>query len=235
MRYAVLTTPRCGSTLFCDLLHSSGLVGMPDKYNQVLFVGSGELADAANLERVMSDIDQGGYAGIKLAFDYLDNLYSPTVSEFLRTIDAYIVLDRMYYVAQAISWSLAEQTGRWHSHDTPVNDEPHFDYEDIAYKVATIRGANERYACWLEEIQKPYVLLGYDHWIENPDEHIRNVIKWLGVSAPNSVTFSSDLQKLEDPRKAEWEKRYLKEYNERHSNYLAGEFGDLARHVTTDL
>ncbi len=139
--YIICATPRCGSTLLCDLLTDTGAAGCPDSYfRRESFswyvnhfnISVAEWDDEHEFDQsYLTAVQQRGSAGtpvfgMRLMWESvgdlskrLGSLYPGLPSDSARFRSAfgppfYVHLSREDKVAQAVSRLRAEQTGLWH-------------------------------------------------------------------------------------------------------------------------
>jgi LPS sulfotransferase NodH len=126
--YAVCATPRSGSNLLCDLLASSKDMGSAKEIfnirsmvlpfvreNPICRNGSADSIDlGAYLDQVRAVMaGWNGAFGVKLMIEQARPFFSAPPVEALLREARYIWLVRRDIVAQAVSWHIALQTGRW--------------------------------------------------------------------------------------------------------------------------
>jgi trehalose 2-sulfotransferase len=120
--YAILTTPRSGSTYLCDLLNSTAIAGHPMEH---LRLATQELARHCNfnylklLDNLMEyRTTSNGVFGTKLISHFLFELQraKPDHKNLWQSIEQFILLIRKDKVAQAVSLVLAQKTEVWHLH-----------------------------------------------------------------------------------------------------------------------
>jgi len=139
--YIVCATPRCGTTLLCDLLADTGVAGRPDSFFRhqsipwwadylnvsVANWGDEYKFDQSYLSAVLLEGTGGTQVfGMRLMWESvgdlsigLESLYPGLPSDSARFQSAfgppvYVYLSREDKVAQAVSRLKAEQTGLWH-------------------------------------------------------------------------------------------------------------------------
>ncbi|MEM7331955.1 MAG: Stf0 family sulfotransferase [Chloroflexota bacterium] len=140
--YIMCVTPRCGSHLLGEALHSTGLAGNPDEYFQPNSDGKlqneiGHIAERygrktlEEFREFILDIasTDNGVAGVALHANYLHHIINAYQSlpqyeglnhyELLNALfynPQFIWLQRRDKVRQAVSWIKARHTGVWGSH-----------------------------------------------------------------------------------------------------------------------
>jgi trehalose 2-sulfotransferase len=217
--YAILTTPRSGSTYFCDLLSSTGIAGYPTEH---LRLANQELALNCNFDylRLLNNLMQyrttnNGVFGTKLISHFLFELKraKPNFRDIFQSIDKYIILVRQDKVAQAVSLVLAQKTEVWHIQKSVSKD--NLDYktyqsalenieieEDLLLEVKQkhqfIINQENRLRRILDVNQIEPLEIIYEEIVKNTESQIEKVCNFLEISHPlhQKVTINSEIQKM---------------------------------------
>ncbi|MEO1638708.1 MAG: Stf0 family sulfotransferase [Pseudomonadota bacterium] len=135
----ICTSPRCGSTLLCEMLKATGVAGAPASlfYDQTVrewaayFGLPADAPDAALFPRVLDAAQKKGSAGgpifavrqQRTSFNAVSTAFAaayPHLTTDLARFEAafgpmhFIYLTRADKVAQAVSYLRAQETGLWH-------------------------------------------------------------------------------------------------------------------------
>ncbi|MGD1918873.1 MAG: Stf0 family sulfotransferase, partial [Pleurocapsa sp.] len=118
--YAIMTTPRSGSTYFCDLLTSTEIAGYPIEH---LRLANQELALNCDFDYfkllfnlMHHRVSDNQVFGTKIISHFLFELRKarPKFRNIFKLIDKYVLLVRQDKVAQAVSLVIAQKTAVWH-------------------------------------------------------------------------------------------------------------------------
>ena len=202
--YVILTTPRSGSTYFCDLLDSTAIAGHPSEH---LRLATQELSLHCNFDylRLLDSlmeyrITNNGVFGTKIISHFLFEL-KKTKQDFrqiFQAIDKFILLVRKDKVAQAVSLVLAQKTEVWHIHhnSTQVSyqsqlenieiDEPLLD--DVARKVGFIRQQENRLKRILADNDIEPLVVIYEDILEDAPAQIDRILNFLNITKPSGHT-----------------------------------------------
>ena len=138
--YIICSTPRTGSTLLCGLLQSTGVAGYPESYfrkpDEPKYASDWEIAqgtkgvfsyeDFLDAARNVGSSKNGVFA-VRIMWGSMEDLVSilrnikgedgGKDADLLRSTfgsTRYVYLSRADVLAQAVSWTRAEQTDIWH-------------------------------------------------------------------------------------------------------------------------
>lgn len=130
MRYALLASPRSGSTLVGRMLHQTGCAGDPLEYlNPVLLerarqrLGAEELTYTQFLKIAQDGTTSpNGVFGVHIHlnqfFDaFKTRQFSPQMARFIKGFDKYVWTRRRNRARQAVSWAIARRTKAFSSKD----------------------------------------------------------------------------------------------------------------------
>lgn len=92
-----------------------------------------------------------------------------------------IHIERLDVLAQAVSFSIAAQTGRWTSEQPGNGASPHYDRADILKRLEFIRLGNGmiRQMCSVLEIDT--IRVTYEDLLDRPVAEVQRVHDWMGV------------------------------------------------------
>lgn len=215
--YLVCTHPRSGSSYFCELLESTGVLGNPKEY-----------FNAANM-RALTDpayptapAEQFAYftahaatsngisAGKVFWFNFAQIAQAGLAGHFRDY--RFVVLERADKVAQAISASRGLRSGKLTAASRKSDDHVAYDYEDIKRRLVGVLKAE---ALWwrffaANRIDPLHCL--YEALMDDPQATVDRIAASVGVPMPASIDparVSARVQR--DTRSAQWRERFLDE------------------------
>jgi LPS sulfotransferase NodH len=230
--YVLASTPRSGSTLLARMLWDHGGAGAPKEYlnpmqlrdwevrfgsrlsraRHALLVGpaagivgrrwsTGRIA--RHLARVRERRSSGGWFGLKLHWHHLVQHLDGRPPEDLLGPITWIRIRRADRLAQAVSWEIALQTGRWV--DTQQSwRQPIYLRARVEARLLALQAAA---AGWDEVIgSQPCLEVDYDALAADPARVVRGVLDHLGV--PRRPMPSVPLRRMTHPLAAEWIARH---------------------------
>jgi trehalose 2-sulfotransferase len=225
VRFVLASTPRSGSNMLARALWRTGVAGFAedyfaDEYVLDYFERWGFAADAAGdeeslLERYVRKLmtirtSPNGVFGVKvhapslrhLEIDLHDLLLSPR----------YIWIQRRDRLGQAISYTMAEQTGAWILDGTylPLREkvpEPWYSYADIRKHLLLL---DRDAASWEEYFDRhnlnPHVVV-YEDLLENYEQCVLGCLESLGVTVHGQVPDPGIRRQASETNLA-WARRY---------------------------
>ena len=198
--YAIVTTPRSGSTYFCDLLESTGIAGYPAEH---LRLAAQQLARYCDFDylRLLDNLLQyrttdNGVFGTKLISHFLFD-FKQTKFDFkqmFNSLNKFIFLTRRNKLAQAVSLVLAQQTEIWHIRDVSNNIKYQSKLKDITIndallnnieqKIDFINHQEARLKKILADNKIEPLILSYEDIIEDALSQTNEVLEFLEIEKP---------------------------------------------------
>ena len=200
--YAILTTPRSGSTYLCDLLDSTNIAGRPREH---LRFAAQELALYCNFDylRLLNNVMQycttdNGVFGTKIISHFLFELKQtkPDFKQIFKSIDKFILLIRKDKLAQAVSLVLAQKTEIWHLHTN--KKDPTYQsklanieidralLDDVEQKYDFIHRQEARLKRMLANHQQEPLEIFYEDILEDAPGEIERILDFLAIAKPES-------------------------------------------------
>ena len=214
LSYAILTTPRSGSTYLCDLLDSTGIAGHPSEH---LRLAAQELARYCNFNylSLLDNLKQyrttdNGVFGTKLISHFWFELQQtrPDFRQIFQSIDKFILLVRQDKLAQAVSLVVAQKTNVWHLRGDAKNVNYRSKLEDIEIDNSLLNEVEQKYdfinkqEARLRKILsdnqvEPFEVV-YEDILENAPLQIDRIIDFLGIAKPEPylMNIESGIKKM---------------------------------------
>ena len=218
--YLICSTGRSGSTLLCDLMRRTTVMGVPHEYANLSNHGQPLIqrlnktgGNSISMEGYFDAIvrartSANGVFGMKAhPNQFLPLLKSGFIRHYFSGLK-YIHIQRRDLLAQAVSWNKASQTGKWTSLEQE-KAEPAFSFDGIEQAMAVIAGQN---ALW----QHFFILNGieplqivYEDLLEQPLAQISRIAEFLGVPAPDKVELGeAGIQKQSSQLNDDWKQQF---------------------------
>ncbi len=202
-RYALLSTPRCGSNLVGDMLHATGCAGDPQEYlNARLIAGFvRSKKPAVNAKIALRDYlmemetrrsSPNGVFGIKIHYEHLLDVWKGREAEaapLLRGYDRLVLLSRRDKIAQAVSLYKARVTQIWSSLDIKFLDEDDprrlrkatYDPVSIAQALADLIKQEIGWRSFLQAHELPFIELCYEDFVADYAGQSARLLHALGI------------------------------------------------------
>lgn len=240
--YILCTTPRSGSTLLCGLLAATGVAGRPDSHFHVRSLAAwlktyGLQRQAFGSERdairavVGAAVTKGTGAtdvfGLRLqrdSFDFfmaaLDTLTPGCRSDVERLEAAFgrtklFHLERDDKLAQAISLSIAEQSGLWHRNADGTERErsgpsgtPSYSRTAIEQHLIQVASQNAAWRDWVTAEAIAPEHFTYEALASAPRAVLADVLTALGQAPSEATAAPIPTARLADATNAAWSARF---------------------------
>ncbi len=221
-KFALCTTPRCGSHFFGHKLHQTGCFGYPLEYfNEGNWKAWG--ARAAKASPTLGFIQSvrtgpNGVFATKLHHEHL-KLFLEKEKDPLSY--RFIHLRRKDLLRQAVSFARAQQTGAWIS-DMPELSKASYDWSMISQKIDAISLGNANWDSFLTSIGARRLTMYYEDIAADPAAAISKVSEFLEIDRVDIGTakgqFTPRRQSLPANVSEDWSSRYIQECQARLAN-----------------
>ncbi|MEQ9619228.1 MAG: Stf0 family sulfotransferase [Deltaproteobacteria bacterium] len=235
--YIVASSRRTGSTMLCELLKKTGVLGYPDEYiseRLSVLTEQGMINPGYVLEGVLK-INQtpNGVFGIKVHWSSLQKFNQKTYPEldenqqqlFKDLLDnsAYVFLSRRNKLRQAISDWRAINTGIFHirrniknSVKKQHNKKLHYDYSRLKRHLINFVKNDEDWRSFFKKKKIQPIEIIYEDMIKTPEEAVNRVLNYLSESHAHA-DFTPDTEKQSD--------EFTEEIYEKFTRDLEKEYG----------
>lgn len=214
-------TNRSGSNLLAEHITSNGLVtGFVEQLNWEAVNAYIRRTPVTSLaEYVVSVTEKTGAPpaphGFKASWAQLLMLLRLNIPALYTGVRV-IHIERQNLLAQAVSFSIADQTKKWTSAHEGLEDvEVAYDAEDIARRLngTIVSNGMMRYVCDLFAI--PRLTVEYEALIEKPRAQVKRIANFLDIEVTAKPAARLALQKQRDARNADFIARFEAEARQR--------------------
>ncbi len=218
--FFLLSTPRSGSTVICDLLYKSGFClaheyFQPYEYLPILASRWDCLQEGIlDKEKYTNQLIRfrtlkSGWLGINLHGHHLP-IFCEFKKYFPRSKRIFVRIRRRDIIAQAVSYEIASQTGRWSSEfHTEVT--PEYSFDKIKNKINSIEHQNLITDIFLSLLNENVIELFYEDFIMNPSLALSSIIP---EEFHKKVIIEPTLKKQSSKFNKVWIDRFSKEFFE---------------------
>jgi trehalose 2-sulfotransferase len=231
--YIIASTQRSGTHLLCSILRSTGVAGSPNEFflskpGETWEKRSGVPSRERYIERVLQDnTGANGVFGAVVMWSYFERMLQmlqelPEYNRFtggeliaeLFNQPKYIWMRRRNRVEQAVSWTMACQTGIWAQSVgvTPQTDvTPKFDFKVIDEWCNRIAAHEESWANHFRENRIKPLVLYYEDVVACHRVAAERVLKFLALPLPPRMEIPAPaIEKQANEISAQWTASYRK-------------------------
>ncbi len=214
----MLFTNRSGSSLVSEHLRATGcFTGLGEPLNHPLVKERSEQEDLHSLPQYMDWVyrrmrREGAMYGFKASFDQAMMLVrAGVIPNYFRDV-RWVMIQRNDILSQAVSFSIASQTKKWHSHRGEKLSEPQYNYEQIRQRVRTL---SQAYAamnsfCSVFGID-PYRVV-YEEFSADPVAAATALAEHLGFTGARVDTTQLKMRKQRDDVNARFRERFIRDF-----------------------
>jgi LPS sulfotransferase NodH len=231
----LLSTPRCGSTMICDLLRLNGgpvtheyfapFQNMPilaRRWNCLKGTDFDEAAYVRALSRFRTS--HTGWLGLNLQGSHL-RFYTKMEAHFGAVRFHYVHLVRRDAIAQAVSFDIAMQTGQWSS-EFAARSSAKYSFRRLLRRLHAIQNQNALIESFLLFRGASYQRLTYEDFQADREQGIR---RFPCIPPEQDLVLAPTLRRQADDRSAIWKKRFTEDILADQSVY------DLGLHSTVSV
>ena len=214
--YAICTIGRSGSSYLCQLLESTGVLGLPREYFNTATRRQRDNPEypappGAQIDWILSKgATPNRIYGLKVFAGQIDRLKKFPWTERLPGL-RFVHLTRDNLVDQAISNLKATQTAQWRSTDT-AQRAAHYDAAGISKNLRSIAVEDARWQIFFARNGLSPLRLRYEEILASPQSAIDQISRYLGVPEPGTIRWDKvDVAMQRDPESAAWSERFVAE------------------------
>jgi LPS sulfotransferase NodH len=191
IRYVFLCfTNRCGSNFLANALGSSGHLNRAGEFfNWDAIVDNCLEEKLTSLPEYVNSLTyregKNGFLVSKLSYMHLEILGKAGILDRIIDLSRFVLVERIDKLAQAISYDLAFQTGKW-THNMPTRRseaELEFSYGWITEIIEAILDQNQRFARFFALNGIIPSVATYERFVEDPTHQVRLLGPYLGLPA----------------------------------------------------
>lgn len=221
LRYLICSSPRCGSTLFGQMLRDTEMMGDPLEYLNPEYIDAyfrrfGGTQDC--IENILSRLEKirtspNRNFGLQLHFRHFAQIFknsdAPAAIAFLKGFDRVLFIRRRDRIGQAVSLYRARTTGIWSSVEADFR-QPHngyamasatpvaFDPLRLTEALVGIVAQDIGWQNLLQRKQIDHLEICYEDIIENWPTQCSNVLSYLGLDVDEAGVPKKNLRKQSD-------------------------------------
>jgi LPS sulfotransferase NodH len=222
--YLLATTPRCGGHYLGHLLRETALLGCPLEYfskgrvrdwQEKLSTKTPEALYRGLFRRRTSP---NGWFGVKAHWPQFEPILTNEGLYRIFRFCRFVQLVRRDRVAQAVSLSIADQTGAWISFHE-AKKRPSYDFAAISGAIEGISRQLSEWERFFERNGISPLVLYYEDLISRPADCVASVLAHCNIKASEEIeAFPFRPRKQASTLNDEWIVRFLEERSQRDQN-----------------
>lgn len=216
----IASTARCGSHMLGHALHKTNCFGFPLEY-----ANSSNLSEwqkrlgISDFQGVMTELQRrrtspNGVFGIKIHYSHIKKFggFNNVVKLFPNA--HYVLLSRKDILKQAVSLSIASQTGVWISGQIPVNTNPEYNFNHIDKCLRDIILQNSSWKYTLAASGCNYIDMDFEYVRKNLVHSIEKISEFMDVKLENNEIPNEQVTKKQSKNlNTEWAMKFISEYD----------------------
>jgi len=217
----IASTPRSGSHMLGHGLHETGRFGFPLEYANPHNLGEWKrrlnVRDTFDALRRIEErrTSPNGVFSIKIHHAHVKRFGGFRGLADLFPGAYYVLLSRKNLLRQAISSSIAAQTGVWIDGQEPNGNTPHYSFRHIDVRLREVirDTASWRYVLAANGVK--YIEIDFDFAKQNIPAAIERIADFMGVELdPQRVPQQPVTRAQSDALNDEWERRFVADYRD---------------------
>jgi LPS sulfotransferase NodH len=215
----IASTARCGSHMLGHALHQTNQFGFPLEYVNPANLEEWKKRTGSNsLKEVLEAIQRrrtspNGVFGIKIHYSHIQIFGGfEKVMQFFPNA-CYVLLSRNDVLRQAVSLSIAKQTGVWISGQEPINDNPEYNFADIENCLRQTILDNASWRFTLAASGSNYIEMDFDQARQNLSDSVQKIADFIDIKiARDKIPTEQVTKKQSNNRNREWAERFIFEF-----------------------
>ena len=216
----IASTSRCGSHMLGHALHKTNSFGFPLEYaNPVNLPEWQKRLGIENFHGLLTEIQQrrtspNGVFGIKIHYDQIKQFGG--FHHLMKCLPNayYILLSRKDVLRQAVSFSIAHQTGVWISGQKPVNDNPKYSFKQINKCLRQTILDNSSWRYILAACGCNYIEMNFDYIRSNLAQSIEEIANFMDVKVnPEKIPKEQVTKKQSNEINTDWAMKFLFDFS----------------------
>jgi trehalose 2-sulfotransferase len=216
----IASTGRCGSHMLGHALHETGSFGFPLEYTNPANLSEWKKRlGIEDFHAVLTEIQQrrtspNGVFGIKIHYSHIKQFggFNHLIEYFPNAY--YILLSRKDVLSQAVSLSIARQTGVWISGQKPVKNNPQYNFKHIDQCLRQIILENSSWRYILAASGCKYTEMDFDYARDNLAQSIEKIARFTDIKVdPRTIPKEQVTKKQGSYINTKWAIKFLSDFN----------------------
>lgn len=218
----IASTPRCGSHMLGHVLHATGRFGFPLEYALPANLKEWQRRLGVNtLPQVLGELQRrrtssNGVFSVKVHYDHIRQFggFKDLLAAFPNAF--FVLLSRKDVLRQAVSYSLAKQTGSWIAAQQPLTEKVEYSYSDIdrCLRKTLLDNAGWRYL--LNTRACNFIELNFETMRNDIPAAVMRIAEFMKVTVePQLIPGAPVTTRQGDETNLQWREQYLRDYDGR--------------------
>jgi len=216
----IASTGRCGSHMLGHALHKTGAFGYPLEYANIANLNKWkEILNTNTLLETIAELKKrrtspNGVFGIKIHYSHIEQFGG--FEKVLKCFpDAYyILLSRENVLQQAVSLSIASQTGGWISGQKLVSKDAYYDFKQIDDSLRSIILDNSSWRYALAANACNYIEMDFDNICNNLPDALQKIANFVNCEIDqNKIPKEQVTKKQSNQRNLDWASQFTLDMN----------------------
>jgi LPS sulfotransferase NodH len=212
----IASTGRCGSHMLGHALHKTEAFGYPLEYANLANLNEWKKKlKTDNLQETIAELKKrrtstNGVFGIKIHYSHIKQF-----GGFEKVLECfpdayYILLSRENVLKQAVSLSIASQTGGWISGQKRVCNDPKYDFNHIDESLRNIILDNASWRYTLAANGCNYIEMDFDNICNNLADSLESIASFVGCKIDKTKIPKEQITKKQsNQRNTEWVAQFI--------------------------
>ena len=212
----IASTGRCGSHMLGHALHKTEAFGYPLEYANLANLNEWKKKlKTADLQETIAELKKrrtstNGVFGIKIHYSHIKQF-----GGFEKVLECfpdayYILLSRENVLKQAVSLSIASQTGGWISGQKRVCNDPKYDFNHIDESLRNIILDNASWRYTLAANGCNYIEMDFDNICNNLADSLESIASFVGCKIDKTKIPKEQITKKQsNQRNTEWVAQFI--------------------------
>ena len=220
----IASTGRSGSHMLGHTLHSTGKFGFPLEYFQKNNLNKWkEIINKNNIKDIICSLQdirtsENGVFSIKIHYSQVKEIGGFTNLQELLPNAYFVFIKRRNILKQAVSMSIARQTGIWISEQLGNGRKPKYDYCSINMELKELLKDNSNWIYHLESSNSNYISLDFEDVRDNLDDSVIKISNFMNIELKDEeIPIIPLTKKQTNSVNDDFLSKYLSDYNNKHS------------------
>lgn len=231
----IASTERCGSHMLGHALHSTKKFGFPLEYaNPVNVARWQKQLEIEHFSQLIEELKRrrtspNGVFSIKLHYAHLEQFGGFKAFCDVFPDAYYVILTRKDVLRQAVSLSIANQTGVWIAGQEPIEENPQYSFDEIDGFLRHLVSTSSSWKYSLASSGCKTVEMFFEDVRAEPAIAISKIARFMNINiCEDDLPAKQVTIRQSDERNAEWADRFIRDFDRSRELFPRGPEGSIA-------